>query len=243
MALLSIVIPAYNEEAFIGELLTRILRVDTESVGYDKEIIVVDDGSRDRTGQIARGFTGVKCLTQVPNQGKGKAVRRGIAESRGDLVLIQDADLEYGPGDYPAMLTAIGPGRESVYGSRTLGQFREHGWAMFPGRHPRQGLGPWAAGALLTIWTLLLYGKWITDTLTAYKLYPGPLIRAMNLETNGFETDHEITAKLVRKGVSIAEVPVRYHPRSAQEGKKIRPADGLVAVWTLLRFRFGKIDS
>ncbi len=243
MRLLSIVIPAYNEEAFLGTLLERILAVDTESVGFRKEIIVVNDGSKDRTEEIARGFAGVTCLTQVPNQGKGAAVRRGIAESHGDLVLIQDADLEYDPADYPDLLRALGPGRDAIYGSRTLGQIREHGWTLFPGRHPRQGFGPWLAGVLLTLWTFLLYRKWITDTLTAYKLYPGPLIRAMTLETSGFETDHEITAKLIRTGAGIAEAPIRYMPRSAEEGKKIKPIDGLIAVWTLLRFSSTRVRA
>jgi dolichol-phosphate mannosyltransferase len=239
MPLLSIVIPAYNEAEFIGALLQRILAVPTETLGFEKEIIVVDDGSKDGTAEIARGFAGVKVLTQVPNQGKGKAVQRGIHESAGDYVLVQDADLEYDPMDYLVLLRALGPHIDSVYGSRILGQIRDRkGLRLFPGRHPEQGFGPWLAGQLLTFWTLLLYGKWITDTLTAYKLYPAAAVRHMQVRTSGFETDHEITAKLIRGGYRIVEVPISYFPRSVAAGKKIKPRDGFIAVWTLLKFRF-----
>lgn len=239
MPLLSIVIPAYNEEAFIGELLRRILAVDTESLGFQKEIIVVDDGSKDGTGDAARAFSGVRVFTQVPNQGKGRAVQRGIRESSGDYVLVQDADLEYDPSDYLPLLAALKRGADSVYGSRVLGQrVRQKGFHLFPGRHPEQRFGPWLAGQLLTLWTFLLYGRWITDTLTAYKLYPASVVKSMRVRTHGFETDHEITAKLVRRGCRILEVPIEYLPRSLEAGKKIKARDGFVAVWTLLKYRF-----
>ncbi len=240
MPKLSIVIPAYNEGAFIGTLLDRIAAVPTEGLGFEKEIIVVNDGSKDNTEAVARSHAGVRCFTQVPNQGKGKAVQRGIREATGDYILIQDADLEYDPNDYLAMVSALAPGKaDVVYGSRTMGQrARQPLWTLFPGKHPNQGTGPWLAGVLLTLWTALIYGRWITDTLTAYKLYPGDVVKAMKLRTSGFETDHEITAKLSRLGKKIVEVPIAYYPRSKEEGKKIKPSDGLIAVWTLLRFRF-----
>ena len=242
MRTLSIVIPAYNEEAFLGALLAQILAVPIEPLGFQKELLVVDDGSKDDTREIALAYAAkhdcIKVFTQVPNQGKGKAVQRGVAESTGEFVLIQDADLEYDPNDYPALLAALSRA-DVVYGSRTLGQFRQRGWTLFPGRHPVQKFGPWLAGVLLTLWSFMLYGRWITDTLTAYKLYPGPAIRQMRIETTGFETDHEITAKLIRQNLTLAEVPISYHPRGAEEGKKIKPIDGLIAVYTLLRFRFG----
>jgi len=237
MPVLSIVIPAYNEGAFIGTLLERILAVSCKDAGFDKEIIVVNDGSKDNTEEAVRGFPQVRCFTQ-PNQGKGKAVQRGIREATGDYILIQDADLEYDPGDYPALLAGL-QGADVVYGSRTLGQRAvQRGWTLFPGRHPDQGMGPWLAGALLTLWTGLMYGRWITDTLTGYKLYPAQSVKNMKLRTSGFETDHEITAKLIRLGLRIHEVPIRYYPRSSEEGKKIKPSDGLIAVWTLLKYRF-----
>lgn len=239
MKLLSIVVPAYNEEAYLGQLLEKIAEVDTRSIGFEKEIIVVNDGSRDRTEEIARGFTakGVLCFTQVPNQGKGKAVQRGIQEAHGDFILIQDADLEYDPRDYLPILKALQQA-DVVYGSRTLGRFRTTGWSLTPGRHPLQGAGPWLAGVVLSFWTLLLYGRWISDTLTAYKLYPAQILKTLQLKTSGFETDHEITARLIREGLRIVEVPISYYPRSQAEGKKIKPRDGFIAVWTLLRFRF-----
>lgn len=242
MKLVSIVIPAYNEAAFIGEVLRAIAQVDTRALGFEKEVLVVNDGSTDSTGAIARSFEtdGVKCFTQVPNQGKGRAVQRGIRESSGGYILVQDADLEYDPADYLPMLAALQSGADSVYGSRVTGQLRASGWSLTPGKNPSQGLGPWVAGVVLSLWTLLLYGRWISDTLTAYKLYPAAVLKGMKLETRGFETDHEITAKLIRGGFRIVEVPISYRPRSAAEGKKIKPRDGLIAVWTLLKFRFKK---
>jgi len=239
MPLLSIVIPGYNEEAFIGELLRRIIAVDTESLGFSKEIIVVDDGSTDRTGEIARSFGAVRVFTQLPNQGKGRAVQMGIRESTGDYILVQDADLEYDPNDYGRLLQALQRGADSVYGSRILGQMEKRpGFTLFPGRHPEQRFGPWLAGQILTLWTWLLYFRWITDTLTAYKLYPAAVVKSMNVRTHGFETDHEITAKLVRRGCRIIEEPIEYLPRSVEAGKKIKPRDGFIAVWTLLKYRF-----
>ena len=237
MPKVSIVVPAYNEEAFIGTLLDLVLSVDTESLGFSKEIIVVDDGSKDGTSALVRRFSGVR-LVQQKNQGKGRAVQRGIQEATGDYILVQDADLEYDPADYIPMLAKLANLGGAVYGSRTLGQLRENGWTLTPGRHPRQLFGPWVANLLLTLWTFLLYGKWITDTLTGYKIYPREFFSRVEIVTRGFETDHEITAKLIRLGIRIHEVPISFSPRSEEEGKKIRARDGLIAVWTLLRFRF-----
>jgi dolichol-phosphate mannosyltransferase len=238
MPVLSIVIPAYNEAASMAALIERILRVPVESLGFEKELIVVDDGSRDDTANIAREFAQVRVFTQVSNQGKGKAVQRGIRESTGDYILIQDADLEYDPNDYVALLRALRSPDDCIYGSRTMGQWIANpGWSLTPGRHPEQSFGPWLAGGILTLWTFLLYGRWITDTLTSYKLYPAAIVRAMRLQTSGFETDHEITAKLIKRGCHIAEVPISHFPRTVEAGKKIKPRDGFIAVWTLLKYR------
>lgn len=235
---LSIVIPAYNEAAFIDELLRRVRAVDTEAVGFRSEVIVVDDGSKDATAELARKHEGVRVIQQA-NQGKGAAVQRGIRESTGDFVLVQDADLEYDPRDYLPLLRAIGPDRlVAVYGSRTRGTLRARTWRWpTPGRHPRQGVGPWGMNVVLSLITLATYRRLITDTLTAYKVYPAHVIKAFTIETKGFETDHELTAKLVHAGVEIREVPISYEPRSAEEGKKIRAIDGLIAIRTLLRYR------
>ena len=237
MPVLSIIIPAYNEGSLIGKLLERILAVDVEKQGFEREIIVVNDGSTDNTEDVVRSFPQVRYFNQMPNQGKGMAVRRGICESTGNFILIQDADLEYEPKDYCRLLQGLTRG-DVVYGSRVIGQREKNkGLSLFRGKHPRQGIGSWLAGVLLTFWTALIYRRWITDTLTAYKLYPAQVLRSMKLRTSGFETDHEITAKLIRQGLRIVEVPIEYYPRSIKEGKKIKPWDGLVAVWTLLRFR------
>ena len=238
MIKLSVVIPAYNEEKLIHRLIQKVMDVPTESLGFVKEIIVVDDGSSDSTFQVASSFKNVKVLRQEKNSGKGSAVQRGVEASSGEYVLIQDADLEYDPQDYMPMLAVLTQNKDvAVYGSRTWGQWSRNKNFMLPGKHPAQGLGPWCAGVCLCVWTFLLYGKWLTDTLTAYKIYPAKVLKSLQVKTRGFETDHEITAKLIRRGISIQEVPIGYSPRSVAEGKKIRLRDGFLAVWTLLRFR------
>lgn len=219
-------------------MIQRVIAVPLDDVGFEKEIVVVDDGSSDRTFEIASGFSEVKCVHQIPNQGKGRAVQRGVRECTGDFVLVQDADLEYSPEDYISLLHAVAGSGVAVYGSRILGQLKERGWTFLPGKHAKQGLGPWLVNVALSVWVFVLYGRWISDSLTAYKLYPLPILRKFKVRTNGFETDHELTAKLIREGVKIREVPIHYEPRSVAEGKKIRPVDALIAAWTLLKFRF-----
>jgi len=235
----SIVIPAYNEEAFIGALLDKLQGIDTEAVGFEKEIVVVNDGSRDRTAEIVSSMPRIRLINQE-NRGKGAAVQRGVREATGDFLLIQDADLEYEPNDIPAMLSALGGANDvAVYGSRILGvKLKQNPVTLFPGRAPGQKLGPWMVNRGLSIVAFVLYGRWITDLLTGYKIYPMAFLRAIEVKTRGFETDHELSAKLIRAGYTIREVPAEYHPRSVDEGKKIGPIDGLIAVWTLLRFRF-----
>jgi len=236
MKTLSIVIPAYNEEASIGRLLQLLDEVDIERLGWKKEIIVVDDGSKDRTFEIASAH-GTARVIQQTNGGKGRAVQRGIEEATGEYVLVQDADLEYDPQDYVPMLRALRD-KTIVYGSRTRGVAqRRQSRRWFLGRHPQQGLGPYVAGVALSLWTFVLFGRVVTDTLTAYKLYPTDELRKLRVKTHGFETDHELTAKFVRRGYRIVEVPIDYRPRSIADGKKIKMRDGFVAIWTLLRYR------
>lgn len=239
MPKVSIIVPAYNEAKYIVPLLEKIQAIDLKSVGFEKEIIVVDDGSSDGTHAAAGRVAGVKVFRKLPNEGKGRAVQFGIAQATGDYVLVQDADLEYDPRDYLPMLKELGKGgKAAVYGSRVMGRMREESFSMLPGKHPNQGFGPYLAGMVLSLWTLLLYGRYISDTLTAYKIYPRSLFEGVKIVTHGFETDHEITARLVRMGYEIYEVPISYEPRSRAEGKKIRAIDGLIALWTLLKFRF-----
>src|SRR3974390_124664 len=138
MPVISIFIPAYNEQAFIGKLLATIFQIDTESLGFEKEIVVVNDGSKDGTEAEVRKFPAVRLFNQVPNQGRGAALKRGIREATGDYILFQDADLEYTPKDYPALLAALSPTVQCVYGNRLSGVIRDHGRGLFPGKHPNQ---------------------------------------------------------------------------------------------------------
>jgi dolichol-phosphate mannosyltransferase len=227
---LSIVIPAYNEERFIGTLLERIRVVDLRSLDIVKEIIVVDDGSRDRTVEIVAGFADVRLHRMPQNGGKGRAVRAGIDLATGDYLIIQDADLEYDPNDYIPMLQALLAGRaDVVYGSRYLGR----------GRHKNQSLAAYLGGRSLSLVALVFTGRYLTDTVTAYKLFKRSDLAGVKLETSGFELDHEITARLLARGLRIVEVPIHYQPRSREEGKKIGPADWFTAIKTLARFRNG----
>lgn len=245
MRILSIIIPAYNEEASIGTLLEKIDQVDLESVGVSKEVIVVDDCSSDRTGEIAKQHKNVSYYLQPENRGKGSAVKRGISVSTGDWVLVQDADLEYEPNDYIPMVEEAShdPEHTSIYGSRLLGQavFSPEG-KLIKSKHRDQKFVNWFANRLLTLFAFMLLGKWITDTLTAYKLYPGKLIRSYNIVTSGFETDHELTTFLIRSNIKIIEVPIHYYPRSVDEGKKIKTTDFFIALITFLRFRFRRLS-
>ena len=230
MAVLSIVIPAYNEERFIGTLLTQIKAVDLSRFSLEKEIIVVDDCSRDRTAAIVESELGVTLLRMPKNGGKGRAVRAGIAHATGEYLIIQDADLEYDPNDYVPMLDALLSGRGTVvYGSRY----------MRGGRHANQSLVAYLGGRSLSIIALLFTRTWLTDTVTAYKLFHREELAALPLETSGFELDHEITSRMVARGARIVEVPIRYAPRTKAEGKKIGLRDWFIGFRTFWRYRRG----
>ena len=230
MPTLSIVIPAYNEERFIGTLLEQVLAVDLAALGVEKEIIVVDDGSTDATSVVVAAVPGVRLHRMARNGGKGQAVRAGIDRATGDYLIIQDADLEYNPQDYVPMMRALlaGPA-DVIYGSRYLGR----------GRHANQSLAAFVGGRSLSLVMLACTGQYLTDTVTALKLFPRTLLAQLNLETTGFETDHEITAKVLARGLRIAEVPVRYFPRSKAEGKKIGPRDWFIAAKSFWGYRNG----
>lgn len=220
---LSIIIPCYNEERTVAQLLERVLGVELPPQ-WQKEIIVVDDASTDGTRDILRGFEPrLMVRYSERNGGKGTAVARGLSEATGDYVLIQDADLEYDPHDIPALLGPIDAGgARVVYGSRTLR----------PQQHVRPLLsssGVWFLTKLVNV----LYETKVTDVCTCYKLFPreaGPLFR-----TGGFESDILITAALARAGYLIVEVPIGYTPRTAAEGKKIRYRDGIRAIVLILK--------
>jgi dolichol-phosphate mannosyltransferase len=227
---LSIVIPAYNEERFIGALLEQVLAVDLAALGVEKDVIVVDDCSTDGTSAIVARVPGVRLHRMARNGGKGQAVRAGIERATGDYLIIQDADLEYDPQDYVPMMRALLAGRADViYGSRYLGH----------GRHANQSLAAFLGGRSLSLVMLACTGHYLTDTVTALKLFPRTLLPELKLETTGFETDHEITAKVLARGLRIAEVPVRYYPRSKAEGKKIGLRDWFIGARTFWRYRNG----
>ena len=220
---LTVVIPVYNEKATIIELLDRVTAVDIE-----KEIIVVDDFSTDGTRAILeelrnKTFT---LLLHNRNQGKGAALRTGFQHASGDFVIIQDADLEYDPADFPKLLAVVeNENARVVYGSRLATS------------QPTMTLRHFVGNRLLTGLTNLLYGSQLTDMETCYKLLDRHLVRNLDLVSNSFNVEPEITAKLLKQGIAIHEVPISYHGRSFAEGKKISWKDFISAVWTLITLR------
>lgn len=223
---LSVIIPCYNERATIARVVDQVL-----AVGRADEIIIVDDGSTDGTreilGQIAQN-SNVTVLYHATNCGKGAAVRTGIAQATGDIILIQDADLEYDPRDYPALLQPIEEGRATVvYGSRFLGG-------------PRKAMLFWhtVGNRLLTLITNILYDTILTDMETGYKVFRADVIKNLPLHSRRFEFEPEVTAKVLKRGHRIFEVPITYTGREYTEGKKITWKDGPIAAWTLIKYRF-----
>lgn len=223
---LSVVIPVYNEKDTIAEILRRVLATKLPA-----EVIVVDDGSTDGTAVVLRKLKKdikVKVITAPKNRGKGAAVRLGIEAAKGDLVLIQDADLEYDPRDIPALLKPIKEGlADVVYGSRFLGG-------------PRRPTMYWHAVAnrMLTFFTNILYNNILTDMETGYKLFKREVLKKIRIRSNSFDFEPEITAKLLKKKVRIFEVPITFNPRDYADGKKIGFQDAILAFWTLIRYRF-----
>lgn len=228
--MLSVIIPVYNEKSTIREIIDRV-----KAVRIPKEIIVIDDGSTDGTRQMLEEIEDpeVKVVFHDKNYGKGYAVRTGIKSAIGDIIIIQDADLEYDPNDYAALIEPIISGEASVvYGSRWL----RHKLGNRPWPFNLFRFGRW----FLTALTNLLYGTKLTDEPCCYKVFKAEVIKNIPLTCKRFEFCPEITAKVSRKGYKIYEVPVNYYPRSFKEGKKIRYSDGLEALVALLKYRFWK---
>ncbi len=219
----SVIIPVYNERSTVAETIARV-----RASPVDKEIIVVDDASTDGTAEVIGPLAGedLRLVRQPRNLGKGAAIRRGLEIAQGDIVLIQDADLEYDPADYPALVAPILSGEEEVvYGTRA---------PRFEGMRRPHRLFNWIASRLAN----LLYRAGITDEATCYKVFRAEVIRSIHLRCEGFEFCPEVTAKVRKRGVRIHEVPISYHARSVGAGKKIRWWDGVIALWTLVKYRF-----
>ncbi len=223
--LVSVIIPVYNEEAHVGEVLRRILAVD-----FTKELVVVDDGSTDGTRAILAQWAthpDVRIIYAPQNRGKGAAIRLGLREIVGEIVVVHDADLEYDSREMLPMLELIAQGRaDVVYGSRFLGSVRGMKFQN------------WVANRLLAVSANLLFRANITDEATAYKAFRTAILRTIKLNCTRFEFCPEVTAKVRKKGYKIVEVPIHYEGRTALQGKKIKLSDGFEAFWTLLKYRF-----
>ncbi len=226
---ISIVIPVYNEFRSLSKVLERVVQAPIPA-GCEREIIIVDDGSTDGTTDLLREKYAKSPLMvvhhSVVNFGKGAAVRIGIAKATGDIVLIQDGDLEYDPNDYPAILQPIVDGKaDVVYGSRFLSNPAGMAWLN------------WTANKMLTGLSNVMFGAGITDEATAYKAFRMDVLRSFKMECMRFEFCPEVTAKVCRSGYKIHEVPIYYNARGIDEGKKIRWHDGVEAFWTLFKWR------
>jgi len=223
---LSVIVPVFDERNTVVEIVRRMRAVD---LPVDLEIVIVDDGSTDGTGDVLRQLADstVRVVLHEHNKGKGAAIRTGLEKVTGDLVLIQDADLEYDPEDWPKLLAPVLRGKaQVVYGSRFTGERRN---MLF--LH-------WMGNRFLSLTTNVLYNTTLSDMETCYKLFDRSVIDGITIRASRFEFEPEITAKILRRGIRIYEVPISYTGREFDEGKKITWRDGFIALWTLVKYRF-----
>ena len=229
---LSIIIPAYNEEGTIEAVVRRVQAVNLGPI--EKEIIVVDDGSRDGTTEILKDLSGIRRISHERNAGKGAALTTGFRAATGDIVLIQDADLEYHPEDYRTVIQPIVDGAcDAVIGSRFL-LYKP----KFFGKRRSPYLTHYIGNKLIVDVTNLLYGQHFTDYEGCYKAFTRTILASTPVEAKGFEFDNELVCKLMRKGARIVEVPIHYTPRTYGHGKKITWKHGLIMLWTIVKWRF-----
>ncbi len=230
---LSIIIPVFNEEKTVGKILKKVL--DLKIANVEKEIIVVDDGSTDKTRQILKQIKNIKIILHDNNKGKGSAVKTGIKNATGDYIIIQDADLEYDPEQIRTLIQPILENQAGVvYGTRLkrLPNFSKEEKTF-------QFLLHYFGNRFLSLITSILYGQFVTDMETCYKLFPKKAVDRMKLNARGFEFEPEITAKLLKSGYKILEIPINTIPRGYDEGKKLNTfRDGTKALMTLFRYRF-----
>ena len=231
---LSIIIPVFNEEKTILEVLNKINELKIPKV--QKEVIVVDDGSTDNSKLLIQNsnLPGFKKIFHEKNMGKGAAVRTGIENATGNYIIIQDADLEYDVNDIPRLFSHIDGERSVIYGTR-LNRFPHLG-----GEERRfQFLTHYFGNRFLSLATSVLYGKWLTDMETCYKLFPRAAVQGIKLNSRRFDFEPEITSKLLKKGLKIKEIPIKTNPRGYEEGKKLNTfRDGSIALWSLIKYRF-----
>ncbi len=235
---LSILIPAFNEEKTILQLLEKVERVQLMD-GIEKEVIIIDDCSTDKTWALLQGNSNWILLRHKKNRGKGAAIKTGLKKATGDFVIVQDADLEYDPQDYNLILEEIlNKKARVVYGSRILKEKKRPKKNLFKGKHPDSYWLAYLGGVFISWFTNLNCGLQLTDEPTCYKCFERKLIQSIKIENDDFAWEPEVTVKIARKGVAIHEVPISYHPRTNQEGKKIGWKDGLKALWTILKYRW-----
>lgn len=222
---LSIIIPAFNEEKTVGEAILKVKESDTRP--FEKEIIVVDNNSTDKTFQVASAFTGIKVIREQ-TRGKGAAVRRGFREATGDVLIIQDADMEYDPIDFPALLRPISEGRtEVVLGVRNEFHNGE-----------RRGFLHTLGNFAITFVSNVLYGNDAKEYTGGYKVFTKKAVDSVQVHSNDFAYEHELVCKVLKKGYRTVDVPIRYYRRSALEGKKINWKDGFKILWAVIKYRF-----